>query len=174
MPSKELTQIGRVNNTLGLKGEMKVEPLTSYPEDYLDLKTIFVLEGEIPREVKIKKLQLTKGKWILALEGVNRIEDAEKLKGQGLYLNEEDLVPLDEDEFFVHDLLHAAVYSEKDEYLGEVVDYFETGANGVCEVKNGEDSFLFPTTQEVLQEILKEENKIIIKVLPGLLDTGSA
>ena len=164
------TQIGEIINTHGVRGEMRVYPLTPYPEDYLDIRSIYFQENEEFVEIAIEKIRFAKNVWLLKITGFDDMNAAEAEKGRAIFLPDEDLIPLEEDEYFVHQLVGAEVYSSESQHLGKVVEYFETGANGVCEVVGEQGTFLFPTTKEVLLEIIPEDSKLIIQLLPGMID----
>lgn len=166
----DFTKIGEIINTHGVRGEMKVYPSTPYPESYLDIRSIYFQEkGELV-EYEVEKMRVSKNLWLLKVVGVDDMDTVQALKKTQVFLPDEELVPLDEDEFFIHQLMDADVYSSEGELLGKVVDYFETAANGVCEVKGDKGTFLFPTTREVLLEIIPEESKLVIEVLPGMIE----
>lgn len=97
------------------------------------------------------------------------MDTAKSLKGCGLYCKESLLRPLEEDEFYLNDLFDTEVYSTEGEYLGIVTDYFDNGEHGVCEVSDGDESFMFPTTQEILKDVVPGE-KVVIFLVPNLRD----
>lgn len=167
---EDLSQIGKIVNTHGIKGELKVIPLTSHVNAYLNLDTIYLLENDFPKAYSLKHIRKVKNYWLYQLESFTNINQVLHLKGKTVYLEDQLLVPLQEGEFFIHDLIDAKVYNTKKEYLGVITNYFETGANGVCEVSSKKGDFLFPTTQEVLLEIHPEKKIVVIEILEGMLD----
>jgi len=165
-------KLGKMMNAHGLRGEIKVKPLTTYPAGYFQLEHFFLYHSSRCEKFKIQKLRLVTGNWFIKMLGIEDRDTAERFKTESsyLYIQESELLPLDEDEFFVHDLINAAVYTKGHIFLGKIIRYFETGANGVCEVEAQKGNFLFPTTLSVLQEIIPEEKKVIIDPISGLLD----
>ena len=164
-----IRQIGKIFNSHGVKGEMKVAPYTSYPEIFHDLKEIFLIEGGERTAYRLESAREVKDHWLFRLEGVEDLDGAKRLRNVSIYAEEKELKPLAEDEFRVSDLMKNRVFSTDGEYLGVVENYFENGEHGICEVRDENGSFLFPTTKEVLKEIIPEE-KIIIQLLPELRD----
>lgn len=167
-----IIQIGEIISTHGIKGELKVLAMTSNPEIFLELDYLILIANNQRRNFSVINSRTFKNYWLIQLEDVNDIKAAQKLKGFGLYLEEEKLSPLAVDEFFIHDLLKARVYSTDNQYLGIISNYFETGAQGVCEVTHEQETFLFPTSHEILKEIIPPD-KVIINLVPGLRDLNS-
>ncbi|MGK0289469.1 MAG: 16S rRNA processing protein RimM [bacterium] len=165
-------QLGGVITAHGIRGELRIKPLTNLIEEYLDLENLFLVVDRELKEFSIEKIRLNgKGQWLIKLKGFNDRNYAESLKGVGVYVRDEDIVPLEDDEYFIHELIGATVYDTNDEELGKIVNYFETAASGICEVETkDQEIFLFPATHEVLIDVLPEEQKVIINPLPGLVE----
>jgi len=130
---------------------------------------LIIDEGERQHQFTVLRARPANTCWLIQFEEVCDIDAAKKLKGAGVWVDDCKLKPLDEDEFFIHDLIDAKVYSTKDEYLGVITGFFEAGNQGICEVTSEQGMFLFPASQEVLKEIMPGE-KVIINLIPGLLD----
>lgn len=164
-----IRKVGQIFNSHGVHGELKFEALTSYPEDLLSLNELVIVKDEQQISYPVKKIRQVKNHWLVKLDGIDDMDTAKNLKGFGLYCKEDLLRPLGDDEFYLDDLFDLKVYSTEGEYLGVITDYFENGEHGVFEVTNGEESFLFPTTNEVMKEVVPGE-KVIIFLLPNLRD----
>ncbi|MCP4750568.1 MAG: 16S rRNA processing protein RimM [Proteobacteria bacterium] len=169
MDREGITQIGEIINSHGIKGELKVVPTTGDPEMFLELDRLILLENDRRSEVSIVNARPAKNCWLIRLAEIGDMSSAKKLKGCGLYVEDEKLRPLDEDEVFIHDLMDAKVYSTDNQYLGIITHYFEAGPQGVCEVTLDGESFLFPATREVLREVAPPD-KVVIHLLPELRD----
>ncbi len=170
MNLNNIRQIGKIFNSHGVKGEVKVASYTSYPEIYASLGQVTLIGKETKQVYKVINTRPVKDHWLFKLEGVENMDQAKDLKGFDIYVSEDELIPLAEDEFLISDLIDAKVYSTENAYLGKVLNYFDNGEHGICEVKaeNGK-IFLFPTTKEVLIDI-EANDKITINVLPELLE----
>lgn len=167
----DLVIIGKITKSHGVKGDLKIKPLTTHPKEYLDIKSVFLCKKEEQQEFKVSKIKTIKDFWVFEIEGISSVEEAEYWRDGDISIKESELFPLDENEFFIHEIINSEVYSLEGEFLGKVISYFETGANGVCEVKKIDGSeFLFPTIEDVLVEFNSEEAKVIINVLPDMLD----
>ncbi len=164
-----IRQIAAVINTHGVKGELKVIPLTNDPEIFLRLDELIILKEDRREIYSLVRAREAKNHWLLKFDQIDDISEAIDLKGQALYTEESNLRPLDEEEFFVDDLINSRVYSLDDRYLGTIVNYFEAGPQGICEVKTESSTFLFPTSAEILKKIIPPD-KVVINLVPGLED----
>ncbi len=164
-----IRQIAAIINSHGIKGEVKVLPLTDDVDLFLELDELIVLRNGEREHLTLTGAREVKKQWLLKFEQINDIDEAIQYKGLALYTDESNLRPLDEDEFFVDDLLQAKVYSEDNQYLGTIVNYFDAGSQGVCEVKSEDDTFLFPTSAEILKEVIPPD-RVIINLVPELRD----
>lgn len=165
-----ITQIAVIINSHGLKGELKISPLTDDPEIFQQDTLIILNNDNQPQAYSVIKARpFKKYFWLIQFNEIQDIDTARNMKGKGIYLEDEKLRPLEEDEFFIHDLIKAEVYSTDNQYLGIITNYFEAGTQGVCEVNYNKEKFLFPVTNEVLKEIIPAE-EVIINLLPELRD----
>ena len=148
----EYFEIGHISNTHGLKGEVKVRPFTSKMKDYEKLKNILIdFNGEL-KEYIIESVRYQKDVVLLKLKGIDIIEDAEKIKGKYIKIPREDAKALEEDEYFIADLIGCEVY--QDELIGVVEDVFTAGASDVY----------------VIKKVDVEDRKIYVEVPRGLED----
>ncbi len=169
---EDFLRIGVIIKPHGLKGEVKVYPTTDdmrrfdmCDEVYLDIrgkKKLVHVEG-----VKYFKKQV-----ILKFEEFGKIEDIEAFKNVDILVDREHAVPLEEGEYFIADLIGLEVYDdENNEKIGVVKDVMEMPANNVYVIKNEEGKeLLFPAIDDCIKDIDMENKKIIVHVMPGLLD----
>lgn len=169
MELEGIIQIGTVIKAHGIKGELKVLAQTDDPTIFLELDQLILIVGGKRQEYTLIGARVDRKHWLLKLKEVTDMTAAQQLKGAALYTKEENVRPLAEDEFFIHDLMKAKVYSTSNQFLGTIVNYFEVGTQGVCEVKSENDSFLFPVSQEVLIDVIPSE-KVVINLIPELRD----
>ncbi len=120
------------------------------------------------REMKVKQFRTQKGFGYAKFEGIESIDQAELLKTEVLWIEEEDLPELEEDEFYYHELMGCTVYNQNKEDLGKVVDILETGANLVLRVKKGKNSFLLPFVEAFVLDVDVEGKSMMIQEMEGL------
>lgn len=170
MNLNNIRQVGRIFNSHGVKGEVKVAPYTSYPEIFENLDQVTLIRRSTKEIYTVLKARPVKDHWLFLLEGIDDMDKAKSMKDFDIYVSEEEILPLEEDEFLISDLMDAKVYSTDNEYLGTIFNYFDNGEHGICEVKKDNDKiFLFPTSKEVLINI-EANTKVIINVLPEMLE----
>ena len=122
-------------------------------------------------ELEIENVKYFKQYAILKFKGINNINDIEKYKGRSLYVTRDQAIPLDEDEYYIADLIGLDVYLENGEKFGVLKDVMETGANDVYIVKTGEGKeVLIPAIHECILDVDIEENRMEIHLMDGLLD----
>ncbi len=162
---EQFLEIGQIVNTFGIKGMVKVKAFTDYIERFSELKEVLIDE----KEYKIQEVKYHKNMVLLQLEGITKIEEAEKLKNEYLKIKRENAIPLEEDTYFVVDLIGLNVYSDENEYLGELIDIFNTGSNDIYVVRREEKSqLLLPAIKDVIKQIDIENKKIIVHLIKGL------
>ena len=167
----EYIEIGIVNNTHGVRGELKVIPLTDDMKRYEKLKEVFVEDSTGKRTLySIKNVKFFKKLVILAFQGIDDIDKAQKLKGSKIVIHRKDAVELPEDTYFICDLIGCEVY-EDNNLLGKVKDVFPTGSNDVYVVKDDEGrEILIPAIGHVVLNVDIINSRIDVKLPKGLID----
>lgn len=168
--------VGYVVGVHGLRGEVKAELYTDFPERFTPGLTLYM--GDSLQPVEVRAARQHKQHILLQLAGVQTREQAEELRGRWLYVREEDAVALEEDTYFVHEILGLTVISEAGEELGTLVDVIFTGANEVYVVRRPDPApgeppaadLLLPATHEVVREVDLDAGRMVVHLLPGLLD----
>ncbi|HBW12472.1 MULTISPECIES: ribosome maturation factor RimM [Proteiniclasticum] len=155
---KKFLTIGEITKPHGIKGEVKVFPLTDDIQRFKKLKRVFI-DGQ---EVKVSYVTVGHDRAILRLEGVDSVEEAEKLRKKLLVVPREEAVKLEEDSYFIEDLKDCTVYDEEGLELGKVADVIQTGANDVYWIKKPKE-LLIPAIRDVVLSVDVEAEKIIIK-----------
>ena len=167
---EEYLEIGQIVNTNGLKGFLKVKPLTDDITRFEDLETIYLQKATEFIEFKIQEVKYVKNMVLLKLEGIDDITEAEKYKNFYIKINRKDAVELDEDSYFIIDIIGCEVFTEENQKLGKVVDVFPTGSNDVYTVKNEEGKeILLPAIADVIKDVDVKNKKIVIHLMEGLI-----
>ena len=164
-------RVGVISSTHGIRGEVKVFPTTDDPARFLDLKQVAVAVKRERRILEIEKVRFFKQFVIVKFKGIDNINDIESYKGAELWIDREQAVPLEENEYFIADLIGLAVMTDEGEKLGTLREVLQTGANDVYEVlmENGK-TVLLPVTRECVLDVDLEKGEVLVHVLDGLLD----
>ncbi len=162
--------VGKILKPFGLKGEVKVLPITDDPARYGDLEFVFLKKGDSYMRVGVEGAFLHGGYVRLKLEGCRTREDGDKLRNRVLYIDRPNAAALEEGSYYYYDLLGCRVRTGDGEELGTVEDIRNSGSCDVYVVRSvsGEE-YLIPAIRDVIHEIDVQEKKIIINVIDGLL-----
>lgn len=167
----DMLQVGVITSTHGIRGQVKVFPTTDDPKRYDQLKEVILLAGEEQRKLTIQQVSYFKQMVIVKFKEYNDINDVEKYRGGKLYVTREQAVPLEENEYFVADLVGLDVFCEDGTAFGTLVDVLPTGANDVYVVKMSDDKeVLLPAIQDCIRSVDVKNKKMIIHLMDGLLD----
>lgn len=167
-----LLQVGAILDTHGLRGEVKVFPTTDDPSRYDDLEEVELLtkEGKY-LHLEVERVRYFKNLVIVKFKHYDNINDIEQYKKCNLYVTRENAVELEEDEYFVADLIGLTAKSDEGEELGTLTDVLTTGANDVYVIKGADgEELLVPAIHDCVQEVNVEEGYVTLHLLPGLRD----
>jgi 16S rRNA processing protein RimM len=162
--------VGQVSKPHGVRGDVRVVPHTDDPERFTWLEEVYISDAESPA-IGVEYARFHKDWVLLKLVGYDDRNAAENLRGQLLLIREDQAIPLEENEYFLFQLIGLTVVGEDGEHLGELVEVLETGANNVFVVRGRRGEILIPDTTEVVREIDFDRGQIIVHLLPGLLPT---
>lgn len=135
---EQYLRVGVITNSHGIKGEVKVFPTTDDIKRFDYLEEAVIDTGKEYINVNVTGVKYFKNMVILKFKQYDNINDILKFKGLDLLVSRENAIPLGEDEHFIVDLIGCNVVDEEKNYIGELVDVMETGANGVYVVKTPE------------------------------------
>src|SRR5699024_7183257 len=115
-------KVGVISSTHGIRGEVKVFPTTDDKERFLELDSVILDAGRERIVLKIEGVKFFKQFAILKFQGIDNINDIEKYKGRSLWISREQAVPLEEDEYYIADLIGMDVCLEDGSYFGRLND----------------------------------------------------
>ncbi len=166
-----MKKIGRIVNKKGLKGEVKV--ISS--SDFKDIRfkkgnKLFIdLDGKY-KELTVSNWYVHKNFDIVKFKEFNYVDEVENIINLDLFGEELNNDVLEEDEFFFEDLLNFQII-EDENCVGKVVEIFDQVGKTYLKIEKKDSSkVLLPYVDEFIKEVNLEENKLIIKTIPGLLD----
>lgn len=171
----EWFNVGRIVNTHGIRGEVRVLSSTDFEEVRFapgSKLAVFKKDENKPTWVTVESSRRHKNFILLMFEGYDNINLVEPFKEGLLKVTKDQLADdeLEENEYYYFEIMDCEVFSEEGEKIGTVSDILQTGANDVWEVKapNGKKHYI-PYIEEIVKEIDVEEKKITIHVMEGLL-----
>lgn len=165
----DMLQVGAITSTHGLAGEVKVFPTTDDPRRYDHLKEVWLDTGKEQLKLEIQRVKYFKQFVIVKFKGLDRIEEVERYVKKSLYVTRENAVELEEDEYFIADLIGLRVVEENGTELGTLSEVLSTGANDVYVVTEGDREILIPAIGECILEVNLEEGFVKVHLLEGLV-----
>ena len=159
--------IGKIVNTHGLKGEVRILSSFKY-KDRVFKKGIKVYIGKDKIEEKIKSYRYHKIFDMIVMDGYNDINDVLKYKGEYIFVNKEDVV-LNENEYLDEDIIGLSVYVD-DTFLGRVNRIDKHSINEILVVKNDEKNYLVPYNFDIILNVDLEKREMRVKNIVGLFD----
>ena len=166
-------KVGKIVNTHSLKGEVKVISSTDFEEERFKKgsKLLITRGNQLIREVVVQSYRNHKNFLLVKFEGIDSVEEAEKLKNLQIKIDSDEVGELEENEFYFHQIIGCEVFDENDKNLGEIIDILTPGANDVWVIKgeNGKE-ILIPYIENVVKKIDITSKKVNIEVMEGLID----
>lgn len=168
---EDALQVGVITSTHGLRGEVKVFPTTDDKNRFLDLDEVFLeYKGEFIK-LHVQSVKYFKQFVILKFKEYNDINDIEIYKRCPILVTRENAVPLEEDEYFITDLIGLDIVDDSGVTIGELINVISTGANDVYEVRTQDGgTILLPAIKDCILDVDMEEGIILVHILKGLLD----
>ncbi len=152
-------RVGQIGRAHGVRGDVKVLPLTDDPARYRKLKTAYLERGGDYVPGALDDVRLQPDAVILHVSGYDTPERAEQLKSAYLCVDRENAVALDEYTYFVADLIGCETFDTAGKAYGKITDVLETGANDVYEIEHGK--LLVPALKRVLDSVDNTNGRIV-------------
>ena len=170
--SDELIAIGVIARARGIRGEVKVKPLTDFPDRFNGLERILL---EMPDgSVESRELELSKfagGNVILKMTGVDDRNAAEKLKGSYVCVTQAETVPLEEDTFYIFDIEGMDVFDLSENRVGSIARVEQFPANDVIVVGATAGEIMIPAVKRYVIDVDKDRNRIIVDLTDVFADS---
>ena len=167
---EKLLQVGVITSTHGIRGEVKVFPTTDDKKRFKKLKQVILDTGKEKRDLEVESVKFFKQFVILKFKGIDNINEVERYKRCPLLVTRDHAVPLQEDEYFIADMIGMQVVTEDGALFGTLKDVIETDANDVYIIESSEHGeVLVPAIKECILDINIEEQKMQIHLMDGLV-----
>lgn len=171
----DVLTVARVRRAHGLAGEMLVHAETDDGAEVFQAERRFRVRlghgaETVVREMTLIESRPHRGGYLLRFREVVDRDTAQTLLGAELLLEREDLRPLAEDEYFLHELVGLDVLDERQGSLGPIVDVYDTGGQVLAAVRVGGRERLFPLRREFVQKVDMDARRIEVALPDGLLE----
>ena len=164
-------EIGKIVNTHGIKGDLKVIPLTDNIRRYDELDWVYIdINGKLEKYT-IEGVKYHKQNVLLKLKGIDNINEALEFRNSFVKIPRELAIKLPQNSYFICEIIGCVVVDENEKILGKVSDVIETGSNDVYVVKNESNKeVLIPAIKDVIRNVDIQQKIISVKLLEGLVD----
>ena len=163
-----MLKVGKIINTHGIKGNLKVFPLTDYMERFEELNWVYIDGND--EKFYIKDVKYMPTVVLLSFKGYENIDSVEKFKDKYILIDESQRRNLPEDTYYIADIIGLDVYTVKNEYIGKVKDIIQTSSNDVYVIEGGNNKeIMIPAVEEFIPEVCLKEGKIIIDPIEGMI-----
>lgn len=169
----EYLELGKVQNTHGVHGELRVDPWVDSADLFDEIETVFLgKDGKDPH--RIVSWRPHKHLVLLTLQGVGDVDAAARLKNKILYVKREDIADtLPEGRHFIAEMVGCEVRdADTGRVYGTLTDVFNRGANNVWEVRNGEKEYLMPDIPGIVVSVDIEAEVALVRPIPGIFDNA--
>jgi 16S rRNA processing protein RimM len=164
-------QVGKIVNTHGVSGEVKLIPLTDDPKRFDDLEWAYIEKDGVLSRHDVQRVKHVKNHVIIKFSGIGSMDEADVYKNCYVVVDRENAIKLPEDSYFICDIVGCDVADENGNLLGRITDVIKTGSNDVYVVKSetGKE-LLLPALKSVVRKVSLDERRIEVSVPKGLLD----
>lgn len=169
----EWQYVGKIVNTRGIKGEVKVISVTDFPQERFATGAVLFAQKEPSSDY----LPLTVAGYsrrapfdCLFFEDYPSINEVEKLKGSALFILRDGLPELEDGDFYYYQIIGAEVYTDEGKRLGRIKEILSPGANDVWVIDNAGKDILIPYIKDVVRHVDVPAKRVTVHLIPGLID----
>jgi 16S rRNA processing protein RimM len=162
--------VGEIVGAFGIRGELKALPATDFPERFTQTQTLYLGDAHTPHTVESARQH--QRLVLLKLQGVDDMTTAQRLRGTTLWIPAAERMPLDADQFYLHDVVGLRVEHVNGQPLGKVVDFITGGGNDLFVIRavpSGRE-VLLPAVREFVRELDIPAGVLRVDPIPGLFD----
>jgi len=162
----EYVTIGQILAPWGIKGKLKVEVVTDFPQRFAPSSKIYINQ----QPMTIDSTEWHKGKAIIKLSTIDSIGDAQRLRGQPIEIHHSQLQPLPEGQYYHFQLIGLEVQTTQGELLGNITEILTAESNDIYVVNGARGEILIPAIEDVVKSIDLNKGRIVIEPIEGLLN----
>jgi 16S rRNA processing protein RimM len=163
---ENLIAVTRISTPHGVRGEVKLQPLTDFPRRFEETEFLLLADG---RRLVLESARLQRDTVLAKFRGMDTPEVWIPFRHKELYVTEDALMPLPEGQYYIHQIIGIAVYDENGAVQGVVNDVLQTGSNDVYVIQTPDDKeILLPAIDTVVKRIDMAERRMVV-ALPEYL-----
>ena len=170
---KDYLIIGKLGGAHGVRGEVKVIPLTDDVRRFSSLKECMIFDEKenLKKTLSVEKSRVDDSRTLIKFEGIDDRDEVAKLTGSFIGVSREDAVKLPEGRYFIADLIGLTVVDESRGDLGTIKDIINSGASDIIIVKRkGKNELLIPYLNSIVKNVDLSSGKMYVVLPEGLYE----
>lgn len=162
MAKTEVITIGKIVAPHGVRGDVRIIPLTDFPDRFYTVEAVLV---DDVGELAVESARQHKKFILLKFAGFDSLNDSERLRGKLIKIKRADAVKLPKGQYYIFDIIGLAVVDEDGVPLGIITDVLQPGSNDVYVVQQPDKTeLLIPAIKEVVKKIDIEGQQMVVKL----------
>jgi 16S rRNA processing protein RimM len=157
----EFFLIAKIQSAVGKEGFVRIFSYSDFPGRFFDLHKVYIEFFNEKKIFYVEKVKKKKDFFILKFENFNSDRDVEILIGKDIFVDENSLINLPADQYFIHDLIGSLVF-KNNVLIGKIIEVFKYPANDVYVVDAGGKEILIPAVKEFIDKFEPSEKKLIL------------
>lgn len=162
--------VGKIVNTHGIKGEVKVVPITDFADERFQVGNDLAIEknGEyVP--VTVESARPHKGMELIKFQGLDNINDVQTFRNCYLDVSEDQQDDLADGQYYYRQIIGLDVVTSDGRRLGQIKEILSPGANDVWVVQRpGKDDLLLPVIKDVIKKVDLDNHQVLVELMEGL------
>ncbi|HDH97231.1 MAG TPA: 16S rRNA processing protein RimM [Proteobacteria bacterium] len=156
--------LGRVVKPHGTGGVLRISPFNPESDAFLHLKTLLLRSPRTgkQRELEVREARRHKDCFLVKLDGIDSIEDADEVRGWDALAYPDELEPLEEDEYYYYELEGMMVRLESGRLVGRLKGFIRTAAHDIAVIEGDEGEFMVPWLDSTVVDIDRERGVVVI------------
>lgn len=174
MKAPDWLTVGNIIKPQGLRGEVRVKPVTDFPERRFAPDSVLTLfppgDGTSPLTLTVVNSRPHKNIYVIKFREIDSVEQIERLRGAELRIPVQEAHELEQHAYYFHEIIGCEVFTNSGERIGTIKDILQPGANDVWVVArdHGQPELYLPYIADVVKQVLPEQKRVLIEWMEGL------
>lgn len=170
MPS--LIAVGKISKSVGVKGSVKIVPLTADHRRFESMERVLVgADQESAREFSVCQIRISSGSVVVSFQEVVSRTEADALRGQYLFIHQDQLITPPEGSYFVHEIIGMSVMTVNGVHVGSITDVQAFPAQDIWIIRTGKADVMIPAVKEIVKKVDVEKRIIVIDPPEGMIES---
>lgn len=161
---------GKITKTHGLKGEVTIKMDVVNPLDFKDLRYVLIDQDGNYIPYFIESLKINGDKMFVQLQDVKKVEQAAAFLGRSVFLPNEMMPELDDNDFYFNEIKGFKLIDEKKGEVGIISDVLEYPTQAVIQIMRDGKEILIPVHDDIIKKVDKKSKVLTVSAPEGLID----